>query len=285
MPEIYTPTYDEVRLFIEVVRSISNYNFSNYSIKSFSRRIEKVMSDYNIEDIEDLIVKVINNKKFLDKVVKNITVNTTEFFRDPEMWIELISLIDNYLSDKEKIYIWHAGCSTGQEVYSMIILLDQLGLLDKSEIYGTDLNEDVLNIAKNGEYRYKEIMDYRQNFEEVVKYLPEQITLEKYFFIDEKRSIIKAKPSILGKATFLKHDLVNDGNVFGKKFDLIMCRNVMIYFDTFLQDKLFNFFYQNLTDEGILVLGKHEGMLGDIALRFKRENGFYIKKSSHYNDW
>jgi len=101
---------------------------------------------------------------------------------------------------------------------------------------------------------------------------------EKYFIINRKKNLITIKPPLLNKPFFLKHDIVKQGNTFDRKFDIIFCRNVLIYFNHELQNKLFDFFYDNLNTDGILVLGRHEGMLGEIASKFKKEESIYTKR-------
>jgi len=275
----YIPTYEEVRLFIETVRSISNYNFSDYSIKSFTRRLEKIISDYKFKNVKDLIVSIVSDKLFLEKIVKEITVNTTEFFRDPDVWINLIDLIRAYMYDKEKVIIWSCGCSTGQEVYSVLFLMDLLGFLDKVEIYGTDLNVDVLEIAKKGKYRISNIMEYKENFEIVFSKFDSKPKIEDFFDYNSKEAMYIVREKYLFKPIFTFHDLVKQTNIFGKLFNIIFCRNVLIYFQPSLQNQLFNFFYNQLSEDGFLVLGKHEGILGEMSMKFKRQGAIYIKKN------
>ncbi len=280
----YIPTYEEVKLFIETVRSISSYDFSHYSIKSFTRRIEKVLSDYNFKNVKDLIRKVVKDRQFLEQIVKDITVNTTEFFRDPEVWIKLRYLIAEKFLNEMKLYIWHPGCSSGQEVYSMLFLLDLIGMLDKAEVYGTDINEDVLEIARNGVYRSKDITDYKENFEKFFSIFHHKPQIEDFFDFDKKTSKYKVKDKYLNRARFLKHDLVNDGNIFGVDFHIIMCRNVLIYFDPELQNKTYEFFYNNLRDNGLLVLGRHESIISGISAKFEKQGTIYIKKPYYYHN-
>ena len=281
----YIPTYEEVRLFIETVRSISDYDFSGYSIKSFTRRLEKIISDYRLENVKELIKKIVSDRVFLDKIVKEITVNTTEFFRDPDVWIRLKELIKEYMLEKSKLVIWSSGCSTGQEVYSMLFLLDMMGLLDKVEIYGTDLNEDVLEVARKGEYRIKDVIEYKENFDAIFEQFSYKHKIEDFFDEDPRIARYVVKEKYRNKTVFTTLDLVKQINIFGKHFDIIMCRNVLIYFEPDLQNKLFKFFYDELNDNGFLVLGKHESILGDMSMRFKREDSIYIKKPINKVYW
>jgi len=281
----YIPTYEEVKLFIEAVRAVSDYDFSHYSIKSFTRRIEKVLSDYNFKSVKDLVRKVVKDPQFLEQVVRDITVNTTEFFRDPEVWIHLRQMINTRFLDEPKLYIWHPGCSSGQEVYSMTFLLDMMGILSKAEIYGTDINEDMIEMARKGVYRSKDVLDFRDNFEKVFSAFRFKPTLEDFFIIDHKTQKFTVKEKYRKVPKFLKHDLVKDGNFFGINFHIIMCRNVLIYFDPDLQNKIYDFFYYSLRDNGLLILGKHESILGEISLKFKKQDTIYIKKPGSHQSW
>ncbi len=281
----YIPTYEEVMLFVETVRSVSDYDFTNYSIKSFTRRLEKIISDYNFSNVKELIKKIVADRNFLEKVVKEITVNTTEFFRDPDVWIYLKQLIREFFLDKDKLVIWSAGCSTGQEVYSMLFLLDMMGMLEKTEIYGTDINEDVIEVARSGQYRVKDVLEYKENFDIVFDQFNPRPRIEDFFEEDPKKAIFHVKEKYRQIPIFTTLDLVKRVNIFGKRFDIIMCRNVLIYFEPQLQNQVFEFFYEELNDDGFLVLGKHESILGDIGMKFRRKDSIYIKKSINHFNW
>ncbi len=274
----YMPlTEAEVNRFKQEVLEFSDYDFSGYSIKSFTRRLDKILTD-NSMTLDGLLKKMRHNKNFLEEVIKEITVNTTEPFRTPIIWQKLIPLLDKKFRELDSINIWHAGCSTGLEVYSMMIILYEMGLFDKAKIYGSDLNQDVLNTARSGKYRLHDFDDYWNNINEVMADF-KNFSIDNYLDINKRRRIIKMKSFLVEKPSFVRHNLIKDGNIFGLKFDLIMCRNVLIYFDHDLQDRIFNFFYESLTDEGILVIGKHESILSPIQRKFERIESIYIKKN------
>lgn len=274
---------EEITLFINVVKKISTYDFSDYSERSFARRIDKILSDNRME-LPALISKVKSSPEFLEKVVKDITVNTTELFRDPSTWQALRFRVLNKFENQSVINIWHAGCSTGQEVYSMLILLNEMGLFEKTNVFATDLNTDVLNVAKKGEYKYRFNIDYLDNFDKVINENPfnyedvVNVPYTKYFQVDQNKDLLKMNDFLVNKPLFRKQDLINDGNIFYTKFDLILCRNVLIYFNHELQTRIFEMFHQNLFAKGYLVLGAHESMLGPVAAKYKRKGLFYVKK-------
>jgi len=276
-------TTDDINRTIAAIKSNSNYDFSNYSIKSFTRRIEKAMFDFKL-DIEKLIKLIKTDNHFIEGLVKNITVNTTELFRDPKAWHTLRYKILNQFSENRKINIWHAGCSTGQEVYSMLILLNELGLLEKANVFASDINEDVIKIAKEAEYTYRFNLEYFENFDKVIRENPlnfevlNDVPYSKYFEIDKINDVIKVHDFLRRKPVWIKHDLVTEGNIFSTKFDLIVCRNVLIYFNTELQSHVFETFYQSLFRKGVLMIGIHESIIGPIANNFVKSGLIYIKK-------
>ncbi len=276
-------TDQDLQYFINTIKSVSKYDFSEYSEKSLKRRLQKILEDYNL-DIISLLTTLRLDRDFLEKVVKEITVNTTELFRDPPVWHLLRSRILPRFKNNKTINIWHAGCSTGQEVYSMLILLNEMGMLEKAKIFATDINSDVLDVAKQGVYKYRFNLGYLDNFDKVIKENPlnfeeyNDVPYEKYFDIDKVRDTITIKKTLTELPIFRKHDLVVDGNLFFAKFDLILCRNVIIYFNYSLQNKVFELFHNNLYSKGVLLLGMHETILGPWSSRFERLGQAYIKK-------
>ena len=273
----------ELVSFIGTLKDSGGYDLRDYSDKSLKRRLQKVLDDSKLP-FNHFITNVKNDKIFAEKVMKDITVNTTELFRDPQMWQLLKHRILPRFKCNKTINIWHAGCSTGQEVYSMIILLNEMGLLDKAKIVATDINNDVLDVARKGQYKYRFNIGYLDNFDQVMKHNPLNyeevldVPHEKYFVIDKAKDTISIKKEYTEIPFYRKHDLVNDGTFVYAKFDIIFCRNVIIYFNNNLQNSVFNLFHQNLYPKGCLVLGAHEAILGPWAPRFEKNGSFYTKK-------
>ncbi|MBI5539509.1 MAG: protein-glutamate O-methyltransferase CheR [Bacteroidia bacterium] len=270
---------EEIKEFIEIFASLSTYNFSDYSEKSFRRRMEKIVNDNNCT-LTEIIKKAKNNSTFLEKIVRDITVNTTELFRDPKVWLEIQKEIIPKLKTLDSINLWHAGCSSGQELYSMLMFMNENGLLEKTNTIGTDINTEILEEAAKGNYKYRFNVEYLPNFDQVLNTISEKekIPYSKYMDIDQAKDTIRIKPFLLNKASFLKHDLVKDKNIFGKKFDFIICRNVLIYFNNNLQNKIFDLFWENLNDDGFLVIGLHESIMGPASSKFTKKGQCYIKK-------
>ena len=275
---------EQIQELISVIKNTTGYEFSEYSPRSFQRRIVKIIDDYKLNYKE--LVKEIkkNSPTFIEKLIADITVNTTELFRNPTVWHSIKYRILPKLMDYEKIDIWHAGSSTGQEIYSMMILLNEFGLLDRANIYASDINTKAIAQAEKGEYIYRFNIEYLQNFDEVIRKNPynfeeyNDVPYSKYFKIDQARDKIQIKDFLRNKAIFKKHNIVQRENVFYKKFDLIMCRNVLIYFNLALQSKMLKFFYDNLKFPGYLVLGYHESILGNEAIKFHKKHYYYTKK-------
>jgi chemotaxis protein methyltransferase CheR len=165
-----------------------------------------------------------------------------------------------------------------------MILLNELGLLDKAKIFASDLNSDTLEAAKKGNYKYRFNIGYLDNFDKVIKENPfnyeeyNDIPYTNYFKIDKVTDSIQMHDFLKQKPIFRQHDLVQGGNLYFAKFDLILCRNVIIYFKYSLQNKVFKLFHEHLYTNGYLVLGMHETMLGEITSKFDKKGQAYRKK-------
>lgn len=276
-------TDQDILLFNRTLKAYSEYDFSDYSEKSLNRRLTKVLTDHKI-DINKLISKIKTDKDFSEQIIKQITVNTTELFRDPEIWQSIrFKILPKYKHQKH-INILHVGCSSGQEVYSMMILLHELGLFDKARIYGSDINTDVLNQASKGIYRFRFNIGYLDNFNRVIKENPlnfdeyKDVPYDRYFHIVKDKDMIVMHNFLCRKPVFKKQDLTRGDNIFHMKFDIIFCRNVMIYFNANLQNKVTRFFFENMYTGGHLILGKQETIRGGFAGSFEKQGDFFVKK-------
>ncbi|MDG5799392.1 CheR family methyltransferase [Marinilabiliaceae bacterium ANBcel2] len=272
-------TYKE---YLKVLKECSPYNFCEYSNNSIDRRITKIMRDNRL-NMDELIYKTRKDQSFVEYVVESITVNTTELFRDPLIWEYLLKEVVPKLKGHPQINIWHAGCSTGQEVYSFMILLDQLNMLEKSKIYATDISQKALNCAAKGEYVYNfNYEKYLTNFEEVFKNHTTNVNFNDYFKVDKAKDLISVKAKLKEKTNFIKHDLVKEEMPFYNKFDIIFCRNVLIYFNESLQSRIVQRFHDNLFNKGVMVLGTHEGLNGFFRTKFARNNYVYSKTDTFH---
>jgi len=196
-----------------------------------------------------------NNANFFQEFLEEITVNVTEMFRDPSFYRALKTEVMPYLSTFQHIKIWSAGCSSGEEPYSLAILLQEIGLKDKSFIYATDINTEVLQNAKKGIYSLRNIKSYAENYNQVG--LPG--TLTDHFTIMYDAATVHAE---LKKNTlFSVHNLISDGAF--NEFQMICCRNVFIYFESELQERILEVFYNSLCNLGFLCLGSKETIRSD----------------------
>ena len=272
----------DIQSFQKAVRDHSDFDFSDYSHSSLQRRLFRLFCKLDV-NMDQLIGQMKSDPSFMERIIRKITVHTTELFRDPDIWKILRNKFLPSLANQETIRIWHPGCSTGQEVYSMMMVLDGLGLLEKTEIYGSDLHETILDTARMGKYKYRFNQVYLENFDKVMlngegSYsLSQKKHWKKYFHIDETRDTIQMKESLMHKPVYKKLDLVKDPNLFLVNFDLIVCRNVIIYFNTALQNRVFELFHKNLNVNGALLLGVHESIMGSYAKRYIRKDPFYYK--------
>ena len=273
----------DIRNFQETVRDHSDYDFTEYSLTSLRRRLTKILLELDM-NMDDLTRRLSADPDFLESIIRKLTVHTTELFRDPDIWKTIKSDLLPAFRDKPDIHVWHPGCSTGQEIFSMMMLLEDQGLLEKAHIYGSDLNPDVINAARDGKYKYHFNQSYLENFDRVLlngdgnHSRNHRKHWKKYFTIDETRDVIQMKEYLRSKPLYKKLDLVKDPNLFLVKFDLIVCRNVIIYFNYDLQNRVFDLFYENLKDNGTLLLGIHESILGPFSRRFVKKDPFYHKR-------
>jgi chemotaxis protein methyltransferase CheR len=272
----------DIHVFANALKKAAGYDFFQYSEKSLKRRISRIMADTHYS-MDKLVSEIIADRNFADRIVKEITVNTTELFRDPSIWFELRTRVLPSLLNRKSINIWHAGCSTGQEVYSLLLLLNELELLGKTKVFGSDINSDVLKTAQNGKYRWRFNSHYLTNFYSAFPDISEKekadALFSKYFTIDNNKDELRVNEIITNKAEFVKHDLVTeDCFFFSHQFDLILCRNVVIYFNANLQDQVFKSFHEKLAYDGFLLLGIHESILGVGSSLFEKKDIGYIKK-------
>jgi len=276
-------TYKE---YLLELKKYSPYDFSEYSDNSIQRRLQKVLDEYKMT-LEELRERTINDNLFVEPLVNDITVTTTDFFRDADIWLEYVETVLNKLSARQQIKIWHAGSSTGKEVYSNLILLDELGILKKTQVFATDINQQVLKEATQGTYRYSNNI---KSIETYIKILEankdnssiKSINLEKHFNINIANDQLKVNNKYLSLPIFKKHDLVQGAIPFEEKFDVIFCRNVLIYFNTSLQTRILKIFHDHLNTSGVLILGNHEGLTGFFKTRFNRLGSFFVKSNSFH---
>lgn len=241
---------EEVDLILNDVIDLYGYDFTNYSRASLKRRINRLISNDRFLSVAEFRYRLLNDKDYFKRFVEEITVNVTEMFRDVTFYKTLRQQVLPILATWPLIRIWHAGCSTGEEVYSMAILLHEANLLNKSLLYATDINPAVLQKVRQGVFPLSQMKQYSEN------YILSGGNRDFSSYYTAQYDSVKFDDYLGKKIVLATHNLVSDGSF--NEFQLIMCRNVMIYFDKPLQDKVLHLFYDSLEMLGFLALGSKE---------------------------
>jgi chemotaxis protein methyltransferase CheR len=240
----------EIDLVLEAIHQRYGYEFQQYSRASMSRRILHHLAKTDYERISDLIPDILHNPKVFEQLFFDISVTVTEMFRDPWFFLTLREKVLPFLKTFPFINIWQAGCATGEEVYSLAILLKEEGIYDRTRIYATDFNDEALKTAKARIYPLNCIKEYSIGYRQAGG----KESLADYYRASYQ-SVILDK-SLQKNITFANHNLTTDG-VFAE-MHLILCRNVLIYFNRDLQDRTLTTFCNSLQYNGFLCLGSKE---------------------------
>ncbi len=242
----------ELELLLQAIYLKYGYDFRDYAKTSIKRRVLRVLSRSGLKTISDMQHKLLYDKPYFETVLLNLSIHVTEMFRDPSFYKALRKKVIPEFKDRPFIKVWHAGCATGEEVYSMAILLKEEGIYEKARIYGTDFNEKVIKQAKEGIYPIEMLKKYTHNYQQAGGHesFADYYTAQ-YEYVVLKKSLKK-------NITLADHNLVTD-STFGE-MDLIVCRNVLIYFNRKLQNRVFHLFRDSLCEGGILCLGSKESI-------------------------
>ena len=253
--------HQSIEELLKVMATQYGYDFHDYADESLRRRIALHMEWHQFTTVEELISAIHSDNKAFANLLRGLSVPVTEMFRDAGFFRYLRERVIPWLATFPFIRIWHAGCATGEEAWSMAILLDQAGLLDRCQIYATDYNEDALDIARSGVYKTSLLKTWQENFQacggrgQIADYY-----LQKY---NSGRMSRELQQHIV----FANHNLVTDG-VFGE-MHLILCRNVLIYFKQPLQNRVLSLLRDSLRPQGVLCLGTGESLnLSEVADHF-----------------
>lgn len=242
----------EIQLLLEGLYRYYGFDFRNYAMSSLKRRIRKILEMEELPSISALQARILHEPDSLQRFLLGVTVNVTSMFRDPSFFLAFRQRVVPLLRTYPYLRIWHAGCSEGQEVYSMAILLQEEGLYNRSRIYATDTNELVLQQAKNGIYPLGLMQQYTQLYLEAGG----QRSFSEYYTAAYDSAIFRA--SLKENIVFSQHNLATDRSF--NEFNIILCRNVLIYFDPTLQKRVHQLFYDSLCRFGILALGRQESL-------------------------
>lgn len=240
----------EVALLLNDVLERYGYDFTEYAAASIIRRVNHLYHADRFPSFAEYRYRIISDPAYALRFVEEITVNVTEMFRDPSFYKTLRTQVLPVLATYPVIRIWHAGCSTGEEVYSFAILLKEARLLQKSVIYATDINASVLERGRKGMFRLSQMQQYSRNYMEAGG----KEDFSSYYTANYEHA--KFREDLAEKIIFSPHNLVTDGSF--NEFQLIVCRNVLIYFNRALQDRVLTLFSDSLEQLGFLALGSKE---------------------------
>jgi chemotaxis protein methyltransferase CheR len=241
-----------MELLLEAVFRRYGYDFREYAPASMARRIGNAVQEEGLTTISGLQEKLLHDPECLERFLLALTINVTSMFRDPEFFRAMRAIVVPQLRTYPFIRIWHAGCSTGEEVYSMAILLHEEELYDRCRIYATDINEAVLRRAGEGIFPLASMKEYARNHLKAGGTLP----LSEYYTAAYDHAIFRA--SLRENIVFSQHNLATDRSI--NEFHLIVCRNVLIYFTKPLHDRVHRLFYESLVHLGYLGLGSKEAI-------------------------
>jgi chemotaxis protein methyltransferase CheR len=242
----------EIKLLLEGIFQVYGYDFREYSEASLRRRLTQWLSVSGYATLSLAQSDLLRDRTLLDSLLRGITVNVSEMFRDPAFFKAIREQVVPFLKTYPFIKIWHAGCATGEEAYSMAILLQEEGLKGRFRIYATDINEEVINKAQQGIYQLQEMRHFTRNYQQSGG----TGSFADYYTARYNHAILS--PSLRENIVFAAHNLAVDTD-FGE-MNLILCRNVMIYFKQPLKERVLGLFDTSLMPGGFLCLGTKESL-------------------------
>ncbi|MFL6548775.1 MAG: CheR family methyltransferase [Povalibacter sp.] len=242
----------EIRLLLEAIYQRFHYDFRQYAIASVRRRLQQALSGMNCESISRLQERILHDEHAFPRLLAYLTIQVTDLFRDPEFYVAFRQHVVPILATYPSLKLWIAGCSTGEEAYSYAIVLAEEGLLERSLIYATDINEESLRRAQAGVYGLDRLRQFVLNY----RAAGGRRSLSDYYHADEHNAVMA--PALRSHITFADHSLATD-SIFSE-VQLVSCRNVLIYFDRELQDRALGLFAEALCPRGFLCLGTKESV-------------------------
>jgi chemotaxis protein methyltransferase CheR len=242
----------EIQLLLEGIYQYYGFDFRNYALASLKRRICSAMRAEGLTRISAFLDRVLHDPACLERLLLMLSVNVTAMFRDPSFYLVFRNHVVPLLKTYPFIRIWHTGCSTGEEAYSMAILLHEEGLYNRCRIYATDMNEAVLRKAREGIFPLNRMRDYTNN------YLKSggKRSFSEYYTAAYDNAIFSG--ALRENMVFSQHNLAMDGSF--NEFQVILCRNVLIYFNKTLQARVHGLLYESLSKFGVLGLGHQESI-------------------------
>jgi chemotaxis protein methyltransferase CheR len=240
----------EVALLLEAVYRRYGFDFREYAPASLKRRVWRRVHGEGLETISELQARVLHDPACMERLLLDLSINVTSMFRDPSFYGAFREKVVPLLRTYPFTRIWFAGCSTGEEVYSLAIVLDEEELLERTRLYATDINEGVITRARRGVFPLEKMQEYTQNYVQAGG----ERAFSEYYLANYDGAVFDRR--LTENAVFAQHNLVSDGPF--NEFHVIVCRNVMIYFDRTLQERVFRLFHDSLARFGVLALGQKE---------------------------
>jgi chemotaxis protein methyltransferase CheR len=256
----------EIELLLEGVFRHYGFDFRSYAYASIRRRLWKRVEGEGLSSISELQARILHDPDAMERLLLDLSVNVTAMFRDPSFYKEFRERVIPLMRTYPFIRIWHAGCSTGEEVFSMAILLEEEGLYDRARLYATDINDVVLQRARQGIFPLDRMQEYTENYMRAGG----KKSFSEYYTAKYDGALFT--PSLTRNIVFSQHNLVTDRSF--SEFHVIFCRNVLIYFDKALQNRVHSLVYDSLVMFGILALGSKE------SLKFSQYEPCYEKLSA-----
>lgn len=262
----------EIYLMLLKINEKYGFDFTDYAFNYIRRRIEKIIHDESLTSVSELQSRILQNVDWMEKFLNTISINVTDMFRDPDFFLELRYFLTKNHKDNTFFRIWDVGCSTGEEVYSLAIILSEEGIYEKSLIYATDFNSDFVEKAKKGIFPLDLMINFTRN------YLKSggKKNFSDFYYANYENAIMHS--NLKKKIVFYLHNLVTDAPF--NEFDIIICRNVLIYFNEALQDHVISLFLNSLRSGGLLCLGSKESLRASKFNQFFKEindQKMYIK--------
>jgi chemotaxis protein methyltransferase CheR len=242
----------ELELLLEAVFRRYGFDFRQYAPASLRRRVRRRMLAEGVRTFAGLLEKLLHDPACMERLLLDLSINVTAMFRDPTFYVAFREKVVPQLRTYPFTRVWVAGCSTGEEVYSLAILLQEEGVYERTRIYATDINESVLERAREGVFPLEKMQEYTQNY---LRAGGTEAFSEYYVAAYDGAQFQR---SLVDNVVFAQHNLVSDRSF--NEFNVIVCRNVMIYFDKTLQNRVHGLFYESLAHLGVLALGHKESI-------------------------
>jgi chemotaxis protein methyltransferase CheR len=242
----------EIDCLLEAIYRRYGFDFREYAPASLRRRLARRMEIEGLETVSALQEKILRTPDLMERLILDLSINVTSMFRDPSFYVAFREKVVPLLRTYPFTRIWVAGCSTGEEVYSLAILLDEEGLYERTRLYATDINEAVLDRAREGVFPMTKMQEYTQNY---IRTGGTRAFSDYYLSAYDGAAFDK---KLTRNVVFAQHNLASDRSF--NEFNVIVCRNVMIYFDRTLQARVHDLFLESLTRFGILALGHKESV-------------------------